>query len=375
MLNKVWSKDPATGNELANEVVDRLVSKSFFGSNNQANYDLITLSTSILSDYLRERSPEDKHIAFSESGMRSLGLKLLSVYIERAPAMNYIPLDQLQPIAKRFSPSSLDLLKKMSPNSRSSGFHPTMQNGEAYSKLMSSNPTADVLISEARKFPAESRRPIYAVAANKFSDANQYDRAVALLNENFEDDALENAISSLNWYHAHHLMNLGDFDAAEAMIMEFNESNRISALTSLANAIYNKDPEKNRARANAVLQRARTFLPQKPETNNEFSQIIQLINAMARIEPTEAFRNFEPLVDQINQLAEASAVINAFQGGGIRQGEYMVTNGYNFGVYVDPSMFRTLAQRDFDRTMILIDGFQRREMRIQILVSLLESGI
>lgn len=374
MLKKVWSKDPAGGNELANEVVDRLLSKPFFSSNSQANYDLVNLSTTILREYMRERSPEEKFIAFAESGIRSLAGKLISTYIERGDAIGYVPLEQLELIAKRFSPGSVEPLRKAAANNRNFRHQGITPNNEAYTKLMSSNPTADVLISEAKQFPIETRRSIYVHAANKMSDAGQYERAVAFLNDNFEDDALENAISSLNWYQAHRFINRGDYDAAEAMIMNFNESNRISALTSLANTIYTKDPEANRSRANGMLQRARTFLPARPETNNEFSQLLQLVNAMAGIEPTEAFRNFEPLIDQINQLTEAWAVVNAFQGGNVRQNEYLLTNGLNFGVYIDPSTFRALGQKDFDRTSTMIDGLQRRELRILILTSLLEGG-
>ena len=378
LLKKVWSKDPTLGNELANEVVDRLVSKSFVSANNQANYDLTGLANSLLSEFMRQRSPEEKSIAFSESGMRSLAGKLLSTYIERAGALGHIPFEQLEPIAKRFSPGSYEVLKKTATNNRSYGRHGmspgTIATDENYSTLIQSNPTAELLIAEAKKFPAETRRSLYLNAANKLSDADQYDRAVALLNNNFEDDALENAIGSLNWYHAHHLIQRGQYDSAEAMIMEFGESNRISALISLANTIYTKDPEANRPRANGLLQRARTFLPARPETSNEFMQLLQLINAMAGIEPAEAFRNFEPVVDQINQLTEAWAIVNAFQGGNVRQGEYVMANGLHFGLHIDPSTFRTLAQKDFDRTMTLIDGLQRREMRILFFTSLLEGG-
>ena len=376
LVKKVWAKDPAGGNEVANEVVDRLMSKSFIGENNQVNYDLLNLATSLFGEYLRARTPDEKSIVFAESGMRSLAGKLLSTYIERGGSVGYIPLQQLEPIAKRFSPASYELLKKAAVNNRNFGpVYGGPQDNEAYSKLMSSNPTAETLIAEAKKFPVETRRTIYVSAANKLSDADQYDRALALLNDNFEDDALENAISSLNWYHAHHLINRGDYDAAEATILELNESNRISALVALATTIYNKDPDANRGRANSLLQRARVFLPARPETSNEFTQLLQLINAMAGIDPSEAFRNFEPVVDQINQLTEAWAVVNAFQGGGnVRQGEYLLTNGLSFGVYIDPSMLRTLAQKDFDRTTTLIDGFQRRELRILVLATLLEGG-
>jgi hypothetical protein len=64
-------------------------------------------------------------------------------------------------------------------------------------------------------------------------------------------------------------------------------------------------------------QRASAACPYVPsretETNNEFNQLIQLINTMAGIEPTEAFRNFEPVIDQSQSAHEAWAVVSAFK--------------------------------------------------------------
>lgn len=375
MLRKVWEKDTVAANELANNVADRLISRPFFAANNQANYELINLSNTILSEYVRERSPEQKYIGFDESRMRSLAEKLIAFYIERGQAMGYIPLPQLEPITKRFSPGSYAQLQKAAENRR--GLHRSWGHSDPeYTKLIRSNPTAETLITEAKKFPIEIRPSIYSSAANKFADAGQYERAVALLNDNFDDDALENAVSSLNWYYAHHLINRGEYDAAESMILQFNDSNRISALSSLATNIYGKNPQENKTRATGILLRVRSFLPDRPETNSELSQLIQLINTMANIEPPDAFRNFEPLVDQINQLTEAWAIVNGFQSGGnMRQGEYYLSSGHNFGVQIDPSLFATFAKKDFARTLSLIEGFRQREMRIMLLIGLLERGI
>ena len=376
MLKKLWEKDPTAANELANTVVDRLISTQFVASNNQVNYELLNVSNAILGESTRERSPEEKGIAFDESRLRSLAQKVIATYTEYAHAMGYVPLEVIDPIAKRFGLSAqYAQLKKVSETLRGFGHGGGPSSDPEYTKLMASDPSAETLMSEAKKFPPDTRRSIYQTAANKLSDSGQYDRAVALLNDQFEDDALENAISSLNWYYAHLLVNRGDFDGAEAMMMQFNDSNRISALTSLAMTIYNKDQKENRARANAILQRVRSLLPEKPETSTEFSQLFQLIGVMTTIDPAEGFRHFEPVVDRINELTEAWAVVNAFQGGNIRRGEYLLNGGYNIGIYIDPSMINKFAQEDFTRTMGLIDGFSRREMRITLAIGLLESGI
>ena len=115
----------------------------------------------------------------------------------------------------------------------------------------------------------------------------------------------------------------------------------------------------------AVLSRARGGLPDQPETANELSWYVQLINVYTNIEPEEAFRMYETMVPQLNELADAAAVLGGFQGSGnVRRGEFLLAQGNSFGVYVDFSPLRPLSNKDFDRTMKLIDRFSRREARI-----------
>ena len=89
--------------------------------------------------------------------------------------------------------------------------------------------------------------------------------------------------------------------------------------------------------------------------------MMQIIQSFAMIEPSEAFRLYEPLIPQMNELSDASAVINGFQGSGnVRQGEYMLINGDSFGYYgADFSVLQPLAKTDFDRTLNLINTFTR----------------
>ena len=330
----------------------------------------------MLMEFVRERPPEERVIAFEESRMRALAQKVITTYIEKSQTMGYVPVSTLEPFGKRLvSPALMSQLKKVAASTGNFGHGRPVEQDPEYAKLMATNPTAEAMLAEAKKFSPDTRRSIYQSAANKLSDAGQYERAVAMLGEQFEDDALDNAISSLNWYHSHLLVQRGDFDGAEAMMMQFNESNRISALTSLAMTIFNKDQKENRSRASALLQRVRSLMPDMPETSTEFSQLLQLVGTMAAIEPNDAFRNFEPVVPRINELTEAWAVVNAYQGGNIKQGEYSLAGGYNLGLYIDPSMMRALAQSDFSRTMAMIDGFRRREMRLMLLMGLLESGV
>ena len=156
------------------------------------------------------------------------------------------------------------------------------------------------------------------------------------------------------------------------MINEFQDVNRYSALVSLATNVYNQD-KKNKSYAVNLLEKARAQLGPKPETNMEMSYLTQIANAYSMIEPGEAFRIFETLVPQINELTEAAVITDGFQGSyNVRRGEILITQGGSIGLHLDISTFRNLAKTDFDRTLCLIGSFSRREMRVSLKQQLLE---
>jgi hypothetical protein len=372
-LKKLYLLDANVGTELADDVLGRLNSAAFI-ANNQPVYDLIQLSTSIISDHIREHQPNEKYLAFNDSGVRTLSIKLINTYVSETARIGYVPFEQLEPFAKRYAPNQVERLRKAAESGRSGwGGHRGISTNPEYNEFIKTNPTADQLVQNAGKFSPDLQRQMYQSAANKFSESGQYQNAVALLNDRFEGDALENAVGSLNWYYAHYLMQKGDYDAAETMMLEFGESNRISGLTSLAQNFFNKNPAENKDRAAGILRRVRSLLPERPENYNETQQLFSLITAMTAIEPADAFANLEPLVDEINPLIQAFAVVQGFQGGQLRQGEYPISNGINFGINVDPTMFRNLALIDFDRTNAIIDSFARTELRISLRMYLAES--
>lgn len=372
LLRKIHQKDPAAANELANDVLARLAATDM-KRNGHPDHELLNLSNMLIAEFLKERQPEEKYIVLDESRVRRLAEKVIGTYITDGQQIGWLPFEQLEPMAKRFTPASYEPLRKVATSTRMRGFGHQTSFDPDYRKLMESNPTAEAIAAAAKNFDPATQQTAYIAAANKLTENGQYQTAVAMLNEKMEGEALENALSSTNWYYAHHLMQKGQYDAAESVMLEFNESNRISALTSLALTVFNANREENRARAAGILNRVRAFLPDRPENQNDMSQIFAVINALAEIGPAEGFRMMEPLTEQLNQLTEAFAVVQAYQGGGMmREGEYVMAHGFNFGVYLDPNMLRNLSNKDPDRAIAFVDGFARREVRILLRLSLLE---
>ena len=370
-LQRLYQLDPAAANELARDVVARIASSDFF-KNNNLNYDVLNLSNSIISEFLRERGPDEKALRFEESGVRRLAEKVIGTYLEHAVKIGWIPVDQLEPAVKRFSPASYEPLKKAAA---STGYrsHMVGHYDPEYKKLMDSNPTADVLVASAKRFEPALRQIIYQNAATKYGESGQFEAARVLLNDTLEDELLEGTLNNLNSQYANHLVQKGRYDEAEAAMMELNEDSRVNGLINLSMAIINSS-EADRPRAARLLSRARASLPARPENSSEMSRIMLVIGAMAIADPAEAASMIEPLIEQLNQLTEAFAVVLPFQNSnGARDGEFILVNGPQIGVQIDQNIFRSIAMKEPERAEGLVNGFSRRELRLITKLGLLEA--
>lgn len=376
LLRKLYQKDPETGESLAGEVIDKLLGESF--STDPSDQQAIRLSYAILNDALRVRKPGVKELSFTEPNLRSLANKLINYAISAGQNIRNsgLGIPPMIKFAEKYSPGMVAALKKLEKSMMPPGSAGSIPDSDAR-KLLESSMTPAQLISEAKKLPEESRAPVYQNAANRMSQSGDIDGAIALLSTNLSGRALENAVNSLNWWYASHLMNQGKWAEAERVIDEMPASNRLSALITLASKAFAKDASENRTYAVSILQKVRGLMPDRPSDNSELGQFVQLSNSYATIQPAEAFNTFEPVIPILNELIDANAIVQAFQNRfSVRSDEFVMSNGgFNFGFYMDQNLYRTLAKADFERTTKLIDNFTRREMRIFLKLQLAENGL
>jgi hypothetical protein len=370
ILRKLHESDPAAAAAMGSDVTSQLIRKGFAGGS-QLDYNTIQVAQSFLTEHLRPRPATDKGFRFAASDMKALADKLVAFFLERGPEFGYPYTQAILPIAEKMRPDAVEKLRELNRFSPRRGLTPHAN--EDYTRLMSHETPIEQIITEAPKIPVEMRRQIYHQAANRLVASGDTGRARQLLSDNFSDEALTNAQESLNYYHAHQLMNNGKFAEAEALINEFPEGNRFAALITLADSAFNRDQTENKAFAVGILGKAGMSIPSPLPTNTELQQMMQLIAAYSRIEPAEAFRLYEGIIPQINELSEATMVLNAFNGAhNIRRGEGVISSGGS-AIYFDGSSIRALSQKDFDRALALIGTFARREMRVMYKQQILES--
>ena len=370
LLKKLYEKEPSTANDLASQLVDKVMQSKFL-VDDQPNYQNIQNAINFLNDAVRQRDPSDRSFKFDDQQMQTLANKLISFFLEYGAGQASYLSYSVVPIAEKFSPNSVEQLKSLAKKYQGrgewGGYDPDVQ------KLLSSDKTPDQLVAEAKNFSVQSQRMIYQNAANKYVQQGDLGRASAILNDHFSDDALDDMMQNLKTQWAYSLVSQGKFSDAEAIIDDLPENTRGYQYINLANAIYQKDPKENKTNAMTVLAKARNLIGEKPESAGEMNNLMQIVVAYINIEPSESFSIFEPLVPKLNELNDASAVIAAFQGGsGAREGETLISQGNAYGYYLDYSVIGQLSQKDFDRTMTLIDAFSRRETRIMLKLQIAE---
>lgn len=372
LLNRLREKSPEVAREMMTHIINRLTANQFLiGS--QADHQGLGVAHSLLNSFIAARGVAETANHYDPAEMQAFAEKTIAAFSDTRVQQHTYYLGQAVEIAGKLLPNAVPRLKEAlrEQNRRQQ----VDEHQEEINKLVGSDASAQTLIGEARKFPLNVRGRIYESAAMKLAQAGDEAGAKELIEEHFAEDSRENVLNNLNSTRLHGLQNAGKFADAERAIDDFPASHHVSLLINLASSALHKGPVENRTYALALLAKARAAIADEPETSNELGQVMQLVSAYIPVETSEAFRLFESLTPQINSVAEASIIVNAFQGSwNVRQGETTIVNGHAFGFYLDGSILSNLAAKDFDRTLNIINGYSRREMRIALRLQIAENG-
>ncbi|MBV9240705.1 MAG: hypothetical protein JO314_01750, partial [Acidobacteria bacterium] len=285
----------------------------------------------------------------------------------------YISVDPLIRYAEKLSPGSVTALKAVNPPQAG------QEQGEnaEYNKLMQSDITPDQMISGASKLSSNYRSQIYNRASNKLLEQGNSVAARAVLEENFTDDAREQALANFDQQAAWKLINEGKFSDAEALINGLPAASRVNPLVQLANRVYSTNPKENKPYALTILDNARAVIGDHPDDNQEMSQLMEIVQSLTQMDPPRAFDVLERLVAQVNELSDAAVVLWAFQDrNAVRDGEFVITNGNVGGQFgFNATLLAQLSESDLDRAEKLVDSLSRPEVRVAARLQMLSTGL
>ena len=368
LLKKIYDKNPETADNLAEEVVQNFLNADF-----SKNYQTLEIIGYFVSDFGRQREPDEKSLKISDGLLRNLVAKMTDYWLGQKNNQFYGYGNSTAVIERLFPDRAAKLKKRLEQfNSQNQDTE-----GQEYSKLVSGNTSPEELVAQAEKFQNSYKNEIYRLAASKFAQNGNIAEAEKIIQTNFSEEQAEAYQSQFYANLSYQMAGQGKFEEANGYINQIpDENQRLNALIYLAALILQKNPKENKNQAERVLNQANFLIPSPPENQIEVNSALTLASAYTQINENESFRLIESLLPTLNEFAQANFVLMKFRSyGGFRQGEIELTAVNNSGIYNLENVLRALKEKDFDRVIQITNSFTRPEMRLIYQLQLIDTGL
>ena len=222
------------------------------------------------------------------------------------------------------------------------------------------NHSLNDLHEPAPKTPPESRGQGYQLAIGKAAGQGKYERARQIANGDAKEMSEEIDRQAL-WQ----MINQGRLNEARQMAMKLQSvDERVSALIQLARMAYNEnDPES----ARQLLAEAFNTVAGKAADYQRLQSQLQVAQAYALFDPDRSFEIMTQIIDQLNELIAAAAVLDGFENNYLKNGEWTPSGGGALSnmIVACNQQIAALARADFERARSLVDRWQRSELQLR----------
>ncbi len=384
-LNLLQSSDPKSAAELAGEILKKLRTENLL-TNPFALNAATSLFNQASQNQSNENEPQAKPVSPSPKLLDDAALRELAELLTAAAlttskdlaqqnrAQNVLTnLQEILPQLEKYAPNKAATLK-----ARTKDLHkdPDLQDTiyEEFNKRMQSG-SVESLLEICKNAPEELRGEFYVQVAAKANGEGKAELATQIINEHLTDPGQrKHLLDNFEQQNIYHAIETGKFDEANlALNRSKNNDQRTDAKIQLAMAIAAKGDKK---KALLLLDEANRLINAMPEGQNQFYRLMNLAKIYAALDLSRSFEIVEPLVNRLNELITASAVLSGFQGENSFQAGEMRFQGGGFSYslltqYADA--LSSLANFNFEKTKAVADRFDRSEVRILIKLRLLQA--
>lgn len=365
LLRKIYAKDPKTADKLAEEVIGKLLGETLLTT----DYQTSSTIQYFLAEFGRAKNPDQNSLEISGDLLRNLADKISAFWLENNNYNYSLQTDGFKVIEKYFPARAARIRQKQAQTGN--------QEYDDYNKLMQSDASPEEMLKQAEKFQSY-KSSVYSTAARKTAQNGNIAEALNIINSNFSDEEAEQQISDFYYNLVNEAMSKGEFEQANTFINQIPlEQPRFSALIQLARAVYRKNAEENGQWATSILNQAAGLIDTAEITQAEITNSIELANAYALMDAAQAFRTLESIIPALNEFIRAYALVSQFRNEPAqRNGEFLITmNGGMSGAHNLGNALQILKDKDFDRTIKLINSFERSETRIALKLQIILRSI
>ncbi|HST24141.1 MAG TPA: hypothetical protein VLR90_23770 [Blastocatellia bacterium] len=379
ILQQLQLKDTEAAAKMAGDLMkkfrsENLASNVFMFSAALRFLDVVTQQHK--EDSTQEQTPsKNERPLLDEQSLRDLAEMLASAALTKTKDsldddMGLEMMQLLIPHVEKYAPSRVAALRaKIKEFTK-----PLNPQEQALSELSSKgeDATAEDFLRMAAKMPAEEQGAFYGRAARRAIEKGDLERARQIVNEHIADT--EQRKNYLEEIDRHTLMNAvreGKLEAARQALAQIESpEERAIILSQLAASAAAKGDKKI---ALQLIDEVRSLVGNQPENATQFIAQVQLAGTAASIDAVQSFEILEGMIDQLNAIVAASAVLDGFENRQqFREGEMTLRGqGVINGLFQYWSNdLQLLARTDFDRAREATERFQRSEMRLMVRLSI-----
>jgi len=247
---------------------------------------------------------------------------------------------------------------------------PEVKRMEQQQKIWNQNSTPEEILAILPKLNEFERTSAYMSLNNKIGEIDDEARAKKLIEQIPDEKARNQANESYESAKISRAANNGKLDDAKKLIKNLSQKKtQIQKLVALAIQFHKKNTEKDIETATGLMKDAKALANEFPEDENELNDLMEIVRGYAVVDPPEAFRIFEPIVDQLNDFVQASAILSKYnkRSQSFKKGELLMkVTGYSWDGqllfrYID--QIQLLGKADLNKMSSFSDKFQRTDAR------------
>lgn len=370
LLNKLHKKDPKKAGELADDIIRKLVETDLVLKDDAMRTAIFILSAEEIEKFAA--SEKIQLYRFSESQLKVLANKLADTFLNATPggkndlaaslALTLPKIEKLAPERAAQLRQKLGTLKKDQT--------PEQAKRSRIEQLMIGDSTAEELLKEAISLKGDSdERMVYSMLATKISVMENEDEAKALIEKIPDEEAKELASDLLATAKTTRAKKADDMESARKSIQAITESNqKLFQLVSLARRQYQIGTDDAKDAAKGLMRDAEAVAANMSDDKEQLQGRFQIIGGYALVDPDRAFQLFEPIIDQINDVVQAYAILSKYESRNtvFSKGELVIEPsgfGANMLLYQAAPQIQFLAKADLERMALLADRFHRADSK------------
>ena len=368
LLQKLHQKDEKKAASLADDVIKKIVDTDLAKKREDMSAAMRFLQFATNSN--ASKNTKEKVFKFTDGQIKDIADKLINTFLQPSNSLEMtMGLSMIMKDLEKIVPEKMAFLKQKQAEAMKN-LPPELKRFQQQDKIWNQNSTPEEILAELPKLNEYEKANAYRSLTYKIGGIEDEARAKKLIEQIPDEKVRQNGAEQFESARINRTAKDGKLDEARKLIGNLSKKKtQIQKLVALATEFHKKGAEKNRETAADLMKDAKALANEYPEDEDELDDLMEIVRGYAVINPDEAFRIFDPIVDQINDFVQASAILSKYnkRNRSFKKGELLLrVNGYSFDgllLFRYINQIQLLGKADLHRMNSFSNKFQRSDAR------------